>query len=257
MLDFFQIKQHRIVFSILAILVGLVLLLFIAMGISALTNKNNGSEYSRSNANQISFTGEGKVYSNPDTAFIDFSVVTQGTDISNVQDSNTKKMNKVIDFLKSFGIEDKDIKTTNYGLYPQYTYENNQIPQIMGYQITQTLSVKIRKTDTIGDILKKGVTMGINQVNSLYFGIENDEQLKEQARQLAIADAKKKADVMASQIGIKLGKIVGFSENTSGYPVPVMYDAKASGMGGGGSSPNVQTGENEITLSVTIIYEIK
>jgi len=257
MLDFFQIKQHRIVFSILAILVGLVLLLFIAMGISVLTNRNNGSEYGQSNANQISFTGEGKVSSKPDIAFIDFSVVTQGADISNVQDSNTKKMNKVVDFLKSFGIEDKDIKTTNYGLYPQYTYENNQIPQIMGYQITQTLNVKIRKTDTVGDVLKKGVTMGINQVNSLYFGIENDEKLKEDARQLAITDAKKKADIMASQIGIKLGKIIGFSENTSGYPVPMMYDAKAQGMGGSGSSPNVQIGENEITLSVTIIYEIK
>jgi len=255
MLDFFQIKQHRIVFSILAILVGLVLLIFVASGIMMLTNKNNGSEYNRNNTNQISFTGEGKVYSKPDIAFIDFSVVTQGTDISSVQDSNTKKMNQVIDFLKSFGIEDKDIKTTNYGLYPQYTYENNKIPQIMGYQITQTLNVKIRKTDTIGDILKKGVTMGINQVNSLYFGIENDEQLKEQARQLAITDAKKKADVMASQIGIKLGKIIGFSENTTGYPVP-MYDYKASGIGGG-TTPNVQTGENEITLSVTIIYEIK
>lgn len=256
MLDFFQIKQHRIVFSILAILVGLVLLVFIVMGIVVLTNKNNGSEYNTNNVNQISFTGEGKVYSKPDIAFIDFSVVTQGTDISNVQDSNTKKMNQVIDFLKSFGIEDKDIKTTNYGLYPQYTYENNRIPQIMGYQITQTLNVKIRKTDTIGDILKEGVTMGINQVNSLYFGIENDEQLKEQARQLAITDAKKKADIMASQIGIKLGKIIGFSENTTGYPVP-MYDYKTSGMGGSGTAPSIQTGENEITLSVTIIYEIK
>jgi uncharacterized protein len=256
MLDFFQIKQHRIVFSILAILIGLVLLLFIAMGISALTNRGDNSEYSGNNVNQISFTGEGKVYTSPDIAFVDFSVVTQGTNIDKVQDDNTKKMNKVVEYLKSFGIEEKDIKTTNYNLYPQYTYENNQIPQIMGYQINQTLSVKIRKIDQAGEILKNVVNAGINQVNSFYFGVENDEEIKEQARQIAIETAKKKAEKMASQIGIRLGKIIGFSESSGGYPVP-MYDSyKASGMGGSGT-PNIQAGENEIIVNVTLNYEVK
>ncbi len=207
--------------------------------------------------NMISFTGEGKVYTTPDIAFVDFSVVTQGTDINNVQDENTKKMNKVTEFLKGFGIEEKDIKTTNYNLYPQYTYENDRVPQIIGYQINQTLSVKIRKIDQAGEILKKVVNTGINQVNSFYFGVENDEEIKEQARQIAIEDAKKKAEKLASQIGIKLGEITGFSENLGGYPVP-MYESsyKATGMGGSGT-PNIQAGENEIIVSVTLTYKIK
>jgi len=253
MLDFFQIKQHRIVFSILAGLVGIIMILMVISGISTFVKK--GTLEDGVSNNTISFTGEGKVYTTPDIVFVDFSVVTQGADINNVQEDNTKKMNKVIDFLKGFGIEEKDIKTTNYNLYPQYTYENNQIPQIMGYQISQTLSVKIRKIDQAGEILKKVVNTGINQVNSFYFGVENDEAAKEQAREIAIEEAKKKAEKLASQIGIKLGKIIGFSDNSNNYPV--MYDSyKAYGMGRGGT-PNIQAGENEITINVTLIYEIK
>lgn len=256
MLDLFQIKQHRIAFSILAILVGIVLILMIISAIIAFAGKG-GVGRGNNNSNTINFTGEGKVYTKPDIAFVDFSVVTQGTDINDVQDANTKKMNNVVDFLKGFGIEEKDIKTTNYNLYPQYTYENNKIPQIMGYQINQTLSVKIRKIDQAGEILKKVVSTGINQVNSFYFGVENDEQMKEQARQAAIEDAKKKAEKMAAQIGIRLGRIVGFIENSGGYPAP-MYDyAKGYGIGGGGGTPNIQAGENEIIMNVTLIYEIK
>ena len=253
MLDFFQIKQHRIVFSILAGLVGIIMIIMIVSGVLTFIKKGTLDE--RTDNNVISFTGEGKAYIKPDTAFVDLSVVTQGADINNVQDENTKKMNKVITFLKGFGIEEKDIKTTNYNLYPQYTYENNQIPQIMGYQINQTLSVKIRKIDQAGDILKKVVSTGINQVNSFYFGVENDEEIKAQAREIAIKDAKSKAETLASQLGIKLGKISGFSENSGGYPV--MYDSyKASGMGGGGT-PNVLAGENEIVVNITLTYKIK
>lgn len=253
MLDFFQIKPHRTIFSIFAGLIIIIMAIMIISGIS--TFLGEGRIGNNANSNAISFTGEGKVYTTPDIAFVDFSVVTQGTDINNVQDENTKKMNKVTEFLKGFGIEEKDIKTTNYNLYPQYTYENNQIPQIMGYQISQTLSVKIRKIDQAGEILKKVVSTGINQVNSFYFGVENDEEIKEQARQIAIEDAKKKAEKLASQIGIKLGKITGFSENSGGYPVPMYGSYKeASGMGGG--TPNVQAGENEIIVNVTLTYKI-
>jgi uncharacterized protein len=252
-----QIKQHRIAFPILAILIGILLLVCIVFGLKIAAYKIGRSGYGlNGNIDQISFAGEGKVYTKPDIAFVDVSVVTQGVQIKDVQDANTKKMNKVITFLKDSGIDEKDIKTTNYNLYPQYTYENNKIPQIMGYQINQTLSIKIRNLDKVGTILEGGVNVGINQVNSLYFGFENDEQLKEQARKIAIDDAKKKAEKLASQLGVKLIKITGFSDNTVGYPVP-MYDAKAYGLGGGGGTPNIQTGQNEIIVDVTITYEIK
>ena len=100
-------------------------------GIMTFFGKNKYKSNSTNN-NLIYFNGEGKVYTKPDVAFVDFSVVTQGVRINDVQEANTKKMNKVTTYLKSSGVEEKDIKTTNYNLYPQYTYENYKIPQIMG-----------------------------------------------------------------------------------------------------------------------------
>lgn len=255
MLDFFQTKQHRIIFSIFAGLVIIIMIIMVISGIMTFFGKNRYKSGSTNN-NLIYFNGEGKVYTKPDVAFVGFSVVTQGTRINDVQDTNSKKMNKVITFLKSSGIEEKDIKTTNYSLYPQYIYEGYRIPQITGYQINQTVSIKIRDLDKIGEILQGVVEVGINQVNSFYFGVENDEELKEQAREIAIKDAKEKAEKLASQIGLNLKKIVGFSETTNGYPVP-MYDKAEYGMGGGSGSPNIEAGENEIAVNVTLTYEIE
>jgi len=254
MLDLLQIKQHRIAFSILAILAGIVIILFIALFSVSLVNEFSG-ETPEKTQNTMAFAGEGKVYAKPDIAVVNLSVVAEGKYIKDVQDRNTKKMNGVIDFLKSFGIEEKDIKTTNYNINSKYVYQEGVAPWISGYEISQTLEVKIRNLEKIGEILEKSVGVGINQVNSLYFWVDKDDDLKDQARKLAIEDAKKKAEKSASQLGVKLIKIIGFSENIYGYPVYGGYKEYGIG-GGGGEIPNIQTGENEITVSVTVIYKI-
>lgn len=253
MLDFFQIKPHRIVFSIFAILIALVLLIMIVSGVMVVINGirgRGGDDYK----NTISVQGQGKVYAKPDIAIVDLSVVTEGKNIKDVQDRNTKKMNGVIDFLKDFGIEDKDIKTINYQIYPRYNYENRVIPEIIGYEITQTLEIKIRNLEKIGEILDKSVGAGINQVSSLRFWIDKDDELKEEARKIAIDDAKKKAKNLASELGIKLIKLTGYNDDSSYYPVPVYREEL--GIGGGGPAPEIQTGENEIVVNVSLIYEI-
>ena len=246
--------------TLLLILVGIVSCLFLVLivsGIVGIINKIKEGHYIGANApygKTISVQGQGKVYAKPDIAIIDLSIVTEGRNIKDVQDRNSKKMNGVIDFLKGFEVEDKDIKTINYQIYPRYNYENRVVPQIIGYEITQTLEVKVRNLEKVGEILDKSVSAGINQVSSLRFWIDKDEDLKEQARKMAIEDAKKKADKLASNLGIKLVKLAGFTEDTGYYPIP-MYK-EAMGMGGGGEAPNIQTGENEIIINVSLIYEI-
>lgn len=202
--------------------------------------------------NTISVRGEGKIYTKPDIAIVNLSVVTEGKDIKDVQEENSEKMNDVIEFLKDFGVTEKDIKTTNYQLYPRYNYENRRIPQIIGYEINQTLEVKIRNMDKIGEILERSVSIGINQVSSLTFGVDKDEELKEQARAMAIEDAKQKAKNLASQLGVKLVKLSGFDEGTS-FDYPIYREL---GIGGGGETPQIEVGENEILVNVTLIYEI-
>ena len=253
-------KQHKTLFVIIGAIVIFVILVVGVLCVVGIVNKIKEHHYIGRDAvygNMISFTGEGKVYAKPDIALITLSVVTDGATVASVQDKNTKKMNSVIDFLKKSGIEDKDIKTTNYQLYPQYNYNYNssKVPQIIGYQITQSVEVKIRNLDKVGEILEGSVDAGVNQVFSLYFKVDQDEALKSQARELAITDAKKKAVETAQQLGIRLGKLSGFTEGSS-YPTPYPVYEKAAGMGGGGATPDIQTGENEILVNVTLTYEI-
>lgn len=210
-------------------------------------------------ANTVSFSGEGKVLAKPDVAVIDFSIVTEAATSKAAQDANSEKSNKVTDFLKKQKIEDKDVKTTSYSIYPQYEYPRyGGVPRIKGYQVSQTIEVKIRDLGNVSSILDGVVTAGANQVGNLNFKIDDPEKLKAEARAKAIADAKKKAGELKGQVGIKLGKIVNFSEGVAGYPVP-MYETMAKGMGGGigGGGPSLPSGENEITVDVTITYQIK
>ena len=217
--------------------------------------------------NTVSFSGEGRVAAKPDVAVIELAIVTQATTSKEAQDANSKKSQAVVNFLKKGGVADKDIKTLNYNIYPQYIYPrplngelypvpiNGGGPKISGYQVNESLEVKIRNLDKVSEILDGVVAAGANQVGQLTFKIDDPEKLKSEARAKAIADAKKKANELKGEVGIRLGKIVNFSEGFSGYPGPIMYEAQALSKDGGG--PSVPSGENEITVNVTLTYQIK
>lgn len=206
--------------------------------------------------NTVSFSGEGKVVSKSDIALVNLSIVTESATSKSAQDNNSKKSKAVVDFLKKQKIEEKDIKTTSYNIYPQYRYPENDKPAINGYQVNQTMEIKIRNLDNVSAILDGVVSAGTNQINSLSFQIDEPEQLKAEARKMAINDAKKKARELEKELGIDLGKIINFSENTGGFPTPIFLEAKG-GIGGGDGGPSVPAGENEIVVNVYLTYQIK
>lgn len=250
-----MIKEYKNLFLAIAIIVSVLFLVLIVSGVIGIFNKIKEGYYIGADVaykNTISVKGEGKVYTKPDIALINLSVVTEGKEVKDVQEKNTKKMNGVIDYLKEFGIEDKDIKTIRYQISPRYSYVEGRVPKIIGYEINQTLEVKVRETNEIGEILEQSVDAGINQVNSLSFEVDNEEPFKEEARKLAIEDAKEKAKKLASQLGVKLIKISGYDEGTSlDYSI-----YRELGLGGGAESPQIEVGENEIIVNVILIYEI-
>jgi uncharacterized protein YggE len=177
-------------------------------------------------------------------------------------------MNAVIDSVKSQGVEEKDIKTISFNIYPRYEYRKEETEiypyppgkrVLVGYEIQQSLQVKIRDMEKIGDIIQGATDAGANQVGDLQFTIDEQDELKKQAREEAIKKAKAKAQELASQLGIKLVRIANFSEGVS---VP-RYDytlTKEAAMGGAGEAvpqPQIETGENKIEVTVTITYEIR
>ena len=235
---------------------GAVVMVILAVFLLASTNKVLNTA---TTTNTVSFGGEGKVVAKPDMARVQLSIVTDALTSKAAQDENSKKSKAVTDYLKKQDIDDKDIKTTGYNIYPQYKYpQYGGQPTITGYQVNQSMEVKIHDLDKVSDILDGVVSAGANQINQLSFEIDDPEALKAEARKKAIEDAKEKADELEDELGIDLGKIVSFSENTGGYPIPIYMKAEVDGQGGmGGGGPSVPTGENEVIVNVNITYQIR
>ena len=207
--------------------------------------------------NTVSFSGQGKVLATPDIAVVSFAIVTESPASKKAQDDNSDKSKAVTDFLKKQNIEDKDIKTTSYNIFPQYNFPRDGVPQIRSYQVNQSFEVKVRDLDKVSAILDGLVANGANQVNNLGFQINDPEELQAQARKMAIENAKAKANTLKDQLDIKLGRIVNFSENTGGFP-PIIFETFARDQAGGvGGGPSLPTGENEVVVNVTITYQIK
>ncbi|MCX6718535.1 MAG: SIMPL domain-containing protein [Candidatus Staskawiczbacteria bacterium] len=239
-------------FMLAAILVVGILVFFV--GQIVLQNKSADLQ----NQNQITVSGEGKVYAKPDVALISLGVTAQAVTVADVTKSGTDKMNAVIDAVKKLGVDEKDIQTTNYSLTPNYNYTQNAGRIFQGYTLEQDVQVKIRDFTKVGDILAKATSVGANLVGDLQFTIDNPEQFKEQARAKAIAQAKANAENLAKESGIGLGKIINIFENSYNSS-PVMYSsAKAMGAGVMDSAPvpTVQPGQQEIDVTINLTYKI-
>ena len=216
-------------------------------------------------ANTISVSGEGKVSATPDLAEVTIGVLSQGTTAVDVKNQNNDKVNKVTAFIKAQGIDQKDITTSQFSFYPTQDYTNGT-PKITGYQGNQSVTVKVHGVDKDQTVLEKildgAVNNGANQINGVNLTVENPTDLQNNARKLAIDDAKKKAQELAAEAGLTLGKVVSISESGGSYPGPIPYAANAAlGMGGAADvksiAPDIQNGNQDITETMTVTFEVK
>jgi hypothetical protein len=245
-------------------ILGTVLTIFVVVFLSVLTwNEIKKHDYIGRESQQtytISIDGEGKINAVPDIAQISLGLQTEKLSVVEAQKENTDKMNQIIKEIKAMGIEDKDIATENYSIYPRYDWiDGRQV--LKGYQINQNVTVKIRDLSKIGSVVDQAGKLGANQVGSLSFTIDEPEKLRQQAREKALANAKEKAEALAKIAGVKLGKLVSFTEGANGS-MPVAYrdyaiEAKTSlGMGGGAVTPDIQPGSQDIIINVMVTYEV-
>lgn len=215
------------------------------------------------NEDRFSATGSGIVYAKADIANLELGFKT-GTKKTAAEASteSANKMNEITKAVKKLGVEDKDLKTSNYSLNPVYNWTNEKGQELVGYEVYQNLSVKVRDLSKIGDIIARGTEQGANQVGGINFTIDDEFALKNQARELAINKAKEKAQLIAKQAGMKLGEVKSVYENASeGGIVPMYANAKMDLAVGSGAapiaSPEISTGQNEIRVEVTLVYEVK
>ncbi|MEK7566084.1 MAG: SIMPL domain-containing protein [Patescibacteria group bacterium] len=207
----------------------------------------------------INVSAEGKVTVSPDVAKFSFSVVNEGSDPAKIANDNNVKINKAIDFIKSQGIDAKDIKTISYSLDPNYVYDEKTRRQYLsGYKLTQSVQVKVRDLNKVAVVLAGLPELGINQIGSISFEVDDQEKFLKEARDKAFDKVKTKAQEMTGKNGVSLGRIINLSEYQNG-PIPYYGAEKSIGMGGGVASvaPSIQPGTQEITVNVNITYEIK
>ncbi|MBU1557402.1 SIMPL domain-containing protein [Patescibacteria group bacterium] len=223
--------------------------------------------------NTMSFSGEGEVFAVADVASFSFSVIEEAKTPKEAQELSATKINAAVEYLKEQGVEDKDIKTTNYNVSPRYEWKSEQVcasgvwcppseekRTLVGYEASQSISVKIKDTEKAGDILSGIGEIGVTNISSLSFSIDDEDELNREARKLAIEDAEEKARILSKDLGVKLVRIVSFNESGvyQRYNTKTLMDVStASGMGGEMISPELPLGENKITSNVTITYEIR
>jgi len=218
--------------------------------------------------NSISMNGEGEVVAIADVAIFNFAVSESALKVEDAQKTAAEKINKALEYLKTQGIQEKDIKTTSYNVNPKYEWKQGICNQnfcdggknvLTGYEVSQNIDVKVRDTSKAGEILAGIGSIGISNVSGLQFTVDDDEALKNEARAKAIKNAKDKAEAVAKSLGIKIVKVSSFYEEID-QPMP--YD----GYGRGGDmmeakvasvAPEIPTGENKIISTVSVTFEIK
>ena len=218
--------------------------------------------------NSITVDGTGDAAAIPDVATFSFTVTETAKTVADAQSAATAKINDALKTVRASGVADKDISTDSYSINPHYEYSGgicsaNYCPPskqtLTGYDVSETISVKVRDLSKAGDIFSSIGSAGIQSVNGLNFSIDDPSSVQAQARGKAIANAQAKAKQLASQLGVSLVRVVSFDESSGGNnPRPIMYalDAKAS-TGAAAPAPEIPAGEQKVTDNVTITYEIK
>ncbi|OGG41384.1 hypothetical protein A2837_02615 [Candidatus Kaiserbacteria bacterium RIFCSPHIGHO2_01_FULL_46_22] len=248
-----------------------VALIGVVLSLSAYTKLTlREAKYGQYGMTSINVRGEGEVNATPDIGSFSFSVTAEGPDAATAQNDSAEKINAILSFLKESGVEEKDIKNRDYYLNPKYRYDTvvcasgmycpPSDPVIDGYEVTQTIEVKVRDLDKAGDLITGAGERGATNLSQLQFTIDDESNLKAEARTAAIADAKEKAEKLADDLGVEIVRTMGYYEEES-YPTPY-YDY---GMGGDAmmareekaTSPDLPMGENTIRSIVNITYEIQ
>jgi uncharacterized protein YggE len=206
---------------------------------------------------RLDVSATGKVTRVPDVAVISAGVVTRSATAVAAIQQNADRMERVRSALRRAGIEDRDIQTSSINLNPEYRYEQNQAPQLVGYTASNQLNVRFRDIRNSGKILDALVAEGSNQISGPTLTIDKPEAALDEARSKAIAVGRARAELYARALGMRVVKLLSVSE-TGGYqvppPMPVMMRAE---MAAQSADTKVEAGEQELQVTLAMSFELQ
>lgn len=206
----------------------------------------------------LTVDGEGRAFKAPDIVVIDIGVTTRADTPAQALADNSTQMQAVIDVVLAAGVEERDVSTAHFTINPVYGEQRpemmNRPPEIIGYEVTNQASVRIRDIANSGTILDAVVAAGANRINGIRFTIDEPQPVRDEAMVAAIADAQRKAEVMAEAAGVRLVRILSVSSYANVQPVA--YDRAEFATAMAAPPPPILGGEQAITATATIVYEI-
>ncbi len=200
----------------------------------------------------ITVSAEGSIWVVPNVATFTVGVQTTDDTASAARNSNAKGMDKVFAALKAKGVDDADITTTDYSIYPNYDTKGTKIA---GYTVNNNVSVKVRDLDTAGDVLGAATAAGANWAGGISFDVEDRTAAYNEALAQAMEHAKARADIMAQAAGVTLGQATTISESSGGSG-PIYRAESAATVAGDGASVPVSSGQLEVTATITVVFQI-
>lgn len=251
-------KENRFIVNVTFLLGALIIFLWL---VNFLNISYPLTVTTREASGELSVVGVGKVDIVPDTASVDLGIVVNDADTIEAASTEINRVNNaIVTAVTALGIDKADIKTSNYSINPNYDYVRTPNGTITGYNGNTTVTVKVKETDKLPQVIQAATTAGANQVMGTNYMIDKPEDYQEQARQKAIDNAKEQAQKLASQLGIRLGKVTNIVESSSGGgPIPMFYEKAAMSMDARGGTnapvPDLQPGTQTITSSVTLYFE--
>jgi hypothetical protein len=204
----------------------------------------------------ISVTGTGRVTVTPDMATVVLGVIERADSAKVAQENAAQKMAAVVDSVKKNGVAEKDIQTVNVSLNPVYDYSDNT-QKLIAYEANQQIAIKVRTLADTGSIIDEAVQAGASYVGSITLSLDDTTGPVKEARSLAVNDAKAKADQLASAAGVRVVSVMTISENSTIPPVPVVYRDGGGAMAAEKAITPIEAGTQEITVDVSVVYEIE
>ena len=205
----------------------------------------------------ISVSGQGKAMAPPDMATIQTGVVTQSSTASTALAANNLAMERILNVLKEHRIDSKDVQTSRFHVRPEYRRDRRGAaePEVIGYRVTSQLSVRVRNLPDLGKVLDALVQAGSNQMSGISFGIDDAAGVLDQARNRAMADARRRARLYALAAGVRVGKVLTIREQSFAVPRPQTF---ARGMmAEAASTVPIATGEQEIQATIHVVYALE
>jgi uncharacterized protein YggE len=236
----------------LSVLFALIMVIVLAACQAAPTASSQGTN--QNPPRQVTVSGNGKVYLAPDVAYVYIGVHSQAENVSDALTQNNSKAAAIASTLKELGVAEKDIQTSSFNIYPQQQYDKDGVLSGTIYMVDNTVDVTVRDLTVLGKLLDATVRAGANSINGINFDVLDKSKAITEARKLAIEDARRQAEELASAAGVKLGDLLTLNAYMNTGPTP-MYDSKAAA-GVGGQVP-VSAGQLMISVDANLTYEIK